>query len=70
MWFLKPQLTVNQTCENTCTKEYADDLKTPYVASTIAAGMGIIIPVKYIQDCFKWIEENLPEDKKFIKIWD
>lgn len=42
--------------------DYIDGLKTPYVRTHLAAGMGIIMPVKYIDDCFRWIEKNLPSD--------
>lgn len=42
--------------------DYADNLKTPYVKSMMAAGMGMIIPVKYIDECVDWIERTLPED--------
>ena len=42
--------------------DYIDGLNTPYVRTHLAAGMGIIMPVKYIEDCFQWIEKNLEPD--------
>lgn len=41
--------------------EYADNLKSPYVkVGQFVSGCALIIPVKYIQDMFSWIEMTYP----------
>lgn len=42
--------------------EYADNLKTPYInLGSFITGCSILIPKKYIEDMFKWFEENYPQ---------
>lgn len=49
-----------------------EKLLTPYVVSNTLSGCGIIMPVKYIVPCFKWIDDhysNPQEDDYHIQLW-
>lgn len=37
---------------------------TPYVIAKGVSGVGVIMPVKYIKECFAWIDETVPSPKK------
>lgn len=46
--------------------DYVQDLQTPYVDHTIGLfGCAIMMPARYIEPCFAWIEQNCDPD-----IWD
>lgn len=35
-----------------------ENINTPYITANIMSGCAIIMPTKYIQECFEWIDSN------------
>lgn len=52
--------------------EQFKNLPTPYIKSKLVIGMGIIMPVQYIEPCFEWIkvtyDDNIADDAA-IQYW-
>jgi hypothetical protein len=42
--------------------DYLNSLTSPYIYSRFVIGMGILMPVKYIDDCFSYIKEKFDDN--------
>ena len=46
--------------------KYAYRQNTPYFNVHIMSCCGVVMPVQYIEDCFKWIDKNFPNQDAII----